>query len=360
MGARPHQRGQGLAVKGKRVARNLKFIVAAASLVVLTVFVVACGSSGDSSTDSSGSSTSTGSNSGEKIGVATSVTLKSGYGAALQGGVDKIESELGNPVDIAQQVQPSEFTTTLKDFATRGYKLVMLDGADWQEAALSTAPQFPETTFVVVNGFQAAKPNVAAVDFEFEQSGFLAGIAAGLATESNKVGAIGGVELPPLARLFYGYEQGVKYVNPKAQVTVSYTGSWTDTGKAEQVAQAQLSKGVDVIWGIAETSNAGIYTAAQSAGAEVIGYGVDESQYAPGIMITTATVDYGKVFFDRAKEFDEGTLEPKLTTLGFEQDVLGLAPMASFVPKSVADEAEKLAAEAEAGKIEIKRMASGG
>jgi basic membrane protein A len=322
------------------------------------VFITACGSSKHA--ESSGAASTGGSSGQPNIAIGTSATLKSGYGRALESGIEQIRSKLGNTVTLAQLVQPAAFASTLQDFATRGYKLVMLDGAEWQQAALTAGPKFPGTKFVVVNGFQAAKPNVAAVAFQFEQSGFLAGIAAGLITKSHQVGAVGGVQIPPLVGLFGGFAQGVKYVDPKAHITVAYTGSWTDPSKAAEVTQAQLGKGADVIWGIANIANAGVYSAARSGHAAVIGYGVDESADAPGIMATTATVDYTKVFYNVAHEFDAGKLEPTLTVLGFSQGVFGLAPFGSFVNSSIVHKAAALAAKAEAGQITIARAPSNG
>lgn len=348
--------GVGPPGEGETVIRNRWPALAVVILVALSlVSVAACGSDDDDDGSGATASEST-EKQGDDIAIATSVSLKSGYGKAVTDGADRIEQELGNKVDIAEQVAPAEFGSLLQDFATRGYKLVIVDGADWQEATLKVASRFEDTTFVVVNGFQPQKPNVAAIDFAFEQSGFLAGVVAGLATESNQVGGVGGVQLPPIARLFYGYEQGVKHVNPKAKTTISFTGSFTDTGKAASVTEAQLSKGVDLVWAIAANANAGIYKAAKDRGALAIGYGVDDRANAPGNLITTATVDYAKVFYDTAQAYNDGKLKPTLQTLGFDQGVLGLGPFGAGVDQAVIDKAKALEKQAKADKIEIEQM----
>jgi basic membrane protein A len=291
-----------------------------------------------------------------KVAVILSVGLKdTGYGRSALGGINRVKAQLGNQVDTADLVKPADFASAMSDFASRGYPLVILDGVEFQDAAKQVAPQFPKTTFVVVNGFLAAEPNLAAVNFEWEQAGFLGGIVAGLATKSNKLGNIGGVKIPPIQGLFYGFAQGAKQTNKKAKVTVSWVGTFTDPGKAKQVALAQISRGVDVIWAIADTGNTGIFQAVTEKNKKVIGYGVDESNLAPKNTLTTTIVKYGTVIFNVVKEFNEGQFKPTVEVVGFKDKVFDLAPIRGLTKAQVAT-ALRLAKQAKAGKVPIKKL----
>jgi basic membrane protein A len=292
-----------------------------------------------------------------KVAVVLSVGLRdTGYGRSALAGINRIKSQLGLQVDAVDLVKPADFANSLSDFAQRGYGIVIADGVEFQEAAAEVAPKFPNTKFIVVNGFQAAEPNLTAEDFAWEQAGYLGGLAAGLSTKTNKIGNIGGAKIPPIERLFYGFAQGVKRVNPKAKVTISWVGSFTDPAKAKTTAQAQASRGIDVIWAIADTGNTGIFQAAKEKKIKVIGYGTDEHSLAPKNILTTTLVDYGKVIFNAVNLARSGALTPTVYVNGFKQGVLGLAPFRGSVPPAAVAKINRLAKQAEAGKVTIKKM----
>jgi basic membrane lipoprotein Med (substrate-binding protein (PBP1-ABC) superfamily) len=338
-----------------RPARRL-----AALLLALPVLALAaCGGDDEEGAGTTTSGTPAAEQAKPKVAVLLSVGLKdTGYGRSAFAGIEQIREELGNQVDHADLIKPADFATAMSDYAQRGYEIVIANGVEFQDAANRVAKQFPETRFVVVNGFQGAEPNLSAFDFEWEQAGYLAGIAAGLTTKSNKLGNIGGVEIPPIQRLFFGFQQGAKAVNPDAEVTETWVGSFTDTGKAGQVAEAQISQGIDTIWAIADTANPGIFEAADKQGAKVIGYGVDESDLAPDATLTTALVDYGKVIFTAVKLANDDQLEPKVYVQSYQDDVFGLAPL-NDVDEETTSEIEKLAQEAQEGGVEIEKMPAG-
>jgi len=298
-------------------------------------------------------------NSKPKVAVILSVGLKdTGYGLSALSGITKIQKQLGLEVASTDHVKPADFATALAGYASRGYGLVIADGVEFQDAAKEVATQFPDVQFLVINGFLGIPPNLSAMDFRWEQAGYLGGLAAGLATKTNVVGNIGGIKIPPIERLFYGFQQGLKAVNPKAKLVTSWVGSFTDPGKAKTVAEAQISKKVDVIWAIADSGNTGIFQAVTGKKVLAIGYGSDEYKLAPKHMVTTTLVDYGKTIFEGAKLAMEGKLEPKAYVNGFEEGVFGLAPTRGLMPKAMVAKLNPLVAKAKSGAVKIKPMPS--
>lgn len=294
---------------------------------------------------------------GLKVAVVLSVGLKdTGYGRSALSGITKIKKDFGIDVATSDLVKPADFATSMSDYASRGFNVVIADGVEFQDAAKQVAAKFPKTKFVVVNGFLAAKPNLTAYNFRWEQAGFLGGLVAGVATKSNKLGNIGGVKIPPIQQLFFGFAQGVKKVNPAAVTTVSYAGSFTDPAKAKTVALAQISQGIDVIWAIADTANTGIYQAVKQKRIKAVGYGTDESSFAPKNIISTTLVDYGKVIYQAVARARAGTLQPTVYLEGFKEGVFGLAPFHGLLTSAQAAKVNALAKQAEAGKIPIKAM----
>ncbi len=110
------------------------------------------------------------------------------------------------------------------------YDLVVTVGfgsADWTS---QIAAEFPEVKFAIVDAELADKDgkplaNGTGLTFREDEGSFTVGMIAGMLTKSGKVGFVGGMDFPLLRRFELGFIQGVKYVNPTAEVTSGWVGS---------------------------------------------------------------------------------------------------------------------------------------
>lgn len=309
--------------------------------------------SGGEASGSGGEEASGGEGNDAGIAIVLTNPESSTFGQTAVNAAKQIESELGNEVTVQGGLTPANEAQTFEGYASRGTGLVIVDGAEMQQAAEQVAPKFPETDFVVINGNAEGSPNLSSATYKWEEVGFLAGVVAGTATESNKVGQMSSLEIPPIEGIYEGFVQGVKQANPQATPTNSYTGSNTDPGKAQSATSVQASQGVDIVFTVATGADPGVFSAAKDKGIKVIGYGIDESFLGESEILTSALVDYEATMFEMAKKFVEGELEPTVYTYGFEDDAFSLAPVTN-VPQSTASEIEKIADEAIAGKFKIK------
>src|SRR6185369_8644719 len=117
----------------------------------------------------------------------------------------------------------------------QGYSLVFGHGFEYQDAAKRVAPEFPKTIYVTTSG-STSGPNLAGMTFGFADASYLAGVAAASVTKSNKLGVIGGQELPPVVESFKAFEQGAHTVNPAINVVSSYIGNWDDVNAGKEQA----------------------------------------------------------------------------------------------------------------------------
>ncbi|HEV7771908.1 MAG TPA: BMP family protein [Conexibacter sp.] len=338
------------------VTRNVRWL-ALAALCTAGLVGAGCGSSGSSS--SSGSKSGAGSkNADAKVAIVLTRSEDSAFGQPAVDAAKDIRAQLGNEVTVQGDVSLANVQQTIEGYAARGYGLVLIDGAEMQQQAALVAPRYPKVKFVVVNGNTQAAPNLSSATFAWEQSGFLAGIAAGIATHTNKVGMVSTIEIPPIQGLYYGFQQGVKQVNPKASTTNSYMGTNVpDTGLTANLTSAQASQGRDVVFTVATSADGGVFRAAGEKNVKVIGYGSDETSHGPKVILTSALVDYRGTILQMAKLFDQGKLEPKVYSYGFEDHVFSLAPIAN-VPPAVADRIKRMADRAAAGEFTIKPLES--
>lgn len=333
----------GGAVKSKMFTRRRsttarRVAAVATSLALAGITLAACG-------DDSGTSSDGGAKDAPKVAILTSVGLKdNGLGRMTQAGGDKITKQFGADVDVAGDIKAEAWSDTFRNYASRGYDLVIANDITGQAAALEVGPEFPDTDFVIVGGFKSQDPNVSAVTNDYKDGGYLAGLAAGVATKTNHVAGIGADEsIAPIKELMEGFTAGVKKVNPEATVDISYTGIPTgDPIKATQQATAVLDKGADVIFGIANAGQPGLFKASEDAGAYAIGWGVDENELAPKTVVTSLQLDFIGMMVRIFERYEDGSLAPEVVSEGYKQDVFSLADFRGLLP---ADKVGKIDAE---------------
>lgn len=329
-------------MKSRLIARRengtLRRGAATVASLALALALAACASS-------SGGTSGGAAKEAPKVAILTSVGLKdNGLGRMTQAAGDEITKKFGAKVDVAGDIKAETWADTFRNYASRGYKLVIANDITGQAAALEVGPEFPDTDFVIVGGYQSQKPNVSAVTNAYKDGGYLAGLAAGVATKTNHVAGIGADEsIAPIKELMEGYAAGVKKVNPNATVDLSYTGIPTgDPIKATQQATAVLNKGADVIFGIANAGQPGLFKAAENANAYAIGWGVDENEIAPKTVITSLTLDFVGMMVRIYQRFQDGSLAPEVVSEGYKQDVFSLADFRGLLPE---DKVSKIKAE---------------
>ncbi len=326
--------------------------------VGLATLAVGCGgSSSSSSSPATGEESSSTSESGGgelgKVAIVLTNPENSTFGQTAVNAAKQIESELGNEVTVQGGLTPANEQQTFEGYAERGTSLLIMDGAELQQAAEQVAPKYPETDFVVVNGNAEGAPNLSSATYSWEEVGFLAGVVAGTATNSNHVGQMSCLEIPPIEGVWWGFKQGVEAVNPKATAINSYTGSVTDTGKAASGPSVQASQGVDTVFTVVTGGDPGVFSAARDKNVKVIGYAIDEAPLGESVILTSALVDYEGTMVEMAKKFNEGTLKPTVYQYGLKDNAFSLAPVTN-VPASTAKEIEKVGNEVIEGKFKIK------
>jgi basic membrane lipoprotein Med (substrate-binding protein (PBP1-ABC) superfamily) len=202
-------------------------------------------------------------------------------------GLMKIRDSLGARVSHIQTKTPAEFDENFRQYGVQGYQLVFGHGYEFQDAAKRVAPEFPHTVYVITSGTSAGS-NVASMAFGFADASYLAGMLAASVTKTNKLGAIGGTELPPVVESFRAFQQGAHAVNPAITVITSYIGNWDDVSAGKEQALAQFSQGVDVVFQNADAAGLGVFQAAkEKANTFVIGSNSDQNSIARDVRAGT-------------------------------------------------------------------------
>jgi basic membrane protein A and related proteins len=251
------------------------------------------------------------------------VSDQSWNGGAYQG-LLRIRDSLGAEVSHIQTKTPAEFEENFRQYGAQGYDLVFGHGFEFQDAASRVAPEYPKTVYIITSANRTG-PNLAGIEFAFEDASYLAGIVAGSVTKTGVLGVIGGTELPPVLNSFYAFERGAKSVNPNVRVLTSYIGNWDDVGAGKEQALAQIGRGADVIFQNADAAGLGVFQAVkESRGVRVIGSNSNQNAIAPEVTLGSVVIDLPHAFLQVAKEVKDGAFKPRVITLGSESDVVTL------------------------------------
>jgi basic membrane protein A and related proteins len=248
-----------------------------------------------------------------------------GWNAGAYAGLQRIKDSLGAQVSHIQTKTPAEFDENFRLYGEQGYALVVGHGFEYQDAAQRVAPEFPKTVYITTSGTRSG-PNIAGLEFAFEDGAYLAGIIAAATSKSGLIGAIGGQDIPPVKRSFYAFEAGAKSINPTIRVISSYLGNWDDASAGKEQALAQIGRGVDVIFQNADAAGLGVFQAVkESPGVRVFGSNSDQNAVAPAVVLGSVVIDLPLALLLVAKEVQAKTFTPRVISLGTATSVVRLA-----------------------------------
>jgi basic membrane protein A and related proteins len=195
----------------------------------------------------------------------------------------------------------------IRELAQSGHGLILTTSFGYMEPTLRAAAEFPATKFVHVSGYKTA-PNVATVNARFYEGRYLAGLAAGKATQSNTLGYVAAFPIPEVVQGINAFTRGVRAVNPKAQVRAVWTASWFDPGKERDAALALIAQQADVL--AYHTGSLAVPQVAQEKSVGLIAYHTDVSTLAPTAQIVAVTHEWDAYYTHAARQVMQGTWQP--------------------------------------------------
>ena len=142
--------------------------------------------------------------------------------------------------DYLQSQSDADYATNLNNLARQDFDLIYGIGFMMKGAIEDIASQQKDSHFALVDEV-VDQPNVASIMFKEQEASFLAGVAAGLATKTNKIGFIGGVESPVIERFHSGFIAGVKASNPDAEIVADYAGAFDKAELGQTIASKMYS-----------------------------------------------------------------------------------------------------------------------
>ncbi|MDH4467313.1 MAG: BMP family ABC transporter substrate-binding protein [Bacteriovoracaceae bacterium] len=212
------------------------------------------------------------------------------FNAAAFKGASEATKDLGIELKDVESPNDSSFEPALRSLAERGYQLVIAIGFAQKEALEKIAPQFPNTKFAIIDA-PIEMPNVQSKMFAEHEGSYMVGYLAGLATKTNTVGFVGGMDIPLIRRFYMAYSAGAKAANSKINVLETYVGNtseaWANPSRAKELALAQYNNKSDIIFTAAGASSMGVFDAAEEKKLFAIGVDSNQNWVKPGLILSS-------------------------------------------------------------------------
>ncbi|HKV16374.1 MAG TPA: BMP family ABC transporter substrate-binding protein [Reyranella sp.] len=244
------------------------------------------------------------------------------FNEGVSAGAEKFKAETKIAVAEFEPSNETQLEQAQRRFAERGYDPIIAVGFAQGVALGKVAKEFPKTHFTLIDSV-VELPNVQSITFKEHEGSFLVGIAAALASKTGKVGFIGGMDIPLIRRFECGYEQGIKYANPKADLIANMTGTtpaaWNDPGRGAELAKGQFDRGVDVVYAAAGSTGIGVLQAAADRGKYAIGVDSNQDHLHPGTMLTSMIKRVDLATYRSFKAAQSGTWRSGISVLGLKE-----------------------------------------
>ena len=243
--------------------------------------------------------------------------------------------EYGLDPKVVETESREAYGENLERVVDQGCNLVVTIGSRTGEQVERIAVRHRNVHFVVVDYEPREQiKNITGLIFAEDQAGYLAGALAGLITQKDNVGFVGGQDVPPVRKFHRGFEHGLALTNRRAQILDTTTESFTDVEAGEEAGRELVAHGADVVFAAAGRSGGGAIRAAAQEGAWVIG--VDQDQWVTTFnqgavsgserVLTSAVKRVDQAVYDAVTRALEGKLKSGVLHYDLSNDGVGLAP----------------------------------
>lgn len=181
----------------------------------------------------------------------------------------------------------------IEDLIADGNTMIFGTSFGFQDAFVAAAEKHADVCFEFATGYKSGA-NLSQFYGGAEDTDYLAGMAAGAASKTGKLGYLASFPIPEVIRGINAWTLGARAANPEATVKVVWVNSWFDPPAERKAAEALIAGGVDAIGqkGIDSPSTG---DAAKAAGIPWAGYNRNQSAGYEDVWLT-ATVYHWDVY----------------------------------------------------------------
>jgi len=241
-------------------------------------------------------------------------------------GAEQWAEETGGSYREIELQSDAQREQAMRRLAEAGANPIVMAGFSQATPLSVVAPDYPDTTFVIIDGVVEA-PNVRSVIFSEHEGSYLVGMLAAMTSETDTVSFVGGMDIPLISRFACGYAQGAAAVNPEVTVIANMTGTtpaaWNDPVRGGELTRGQIAQGSDVVFAAAGGTGLGVLQVAADEGIFSIGVDSNQNYLHPGSVLTSMLKRVDVAVYDAFTTGPE--VETGVHVFGLAEDGVGFA-----------------------------------
>ena len=265
-----------------------------------------------------------------------------GYNYAHDKGREFLAAELSlsdeQMIVKANIAEDSACADAINELLAANCNIIFANSFGFMDFMEEAAAENPNVYFLHATGLKSNDTNFCNYFGRVYQPRYLAGIAAGLRSASNKLGYVAAYNNSECNSGINAFALGAQSVNPDAEVIVKYTNSWYDPTGERQAAEALLDLGCDVIAQHVDTT--GPQVAAQERGVWGCGYNNDMTQFAPDAHLCAPVWNWGAIMTELVKEIMGGTFSGGIHLGSMAIGTCTLSPLTENCAEGTAEKVE--------------------
>jgi basic membrane protein A len=246
------------------------------------------------------------------------------FNEGVWNGVKKFTEETGIEVMEFEVTNETQREQAMRRMVDKGATIVLGVGFAQADAISKVAADNPDVQFSIIDVGWLDAPNLRQYVFKEHEGSFLVGVAAAKASQTGKVGFVGGQDIGLISRFACGYVGGVKSILPNAEVYENMTGStpaaWNDPARGAELTRSQIDRGADVVYHAAGGTGVGVIQAAADAGKLAIGVDSNQNGLAPGSVLTSMLKRVDVAAYETFMDAKNNAFTSGVQVLGIAED----------------------------------------
>jgi basic membrane protein A len=242
--------------------------------------------------------------------VAPSASNDLAFTQSIVDGIKAIQKERDVEVAITDGLFVVEdAAAAIRDYAKKGYDLVLAHGSQYGGSLKEIAPAFPKTAFAWGTAADTfGLPNVSSYEAASNEGGYAMGVMAAALSKKGSIGVVGPIEVGDAKLFVDGFVAGAKAHKPQIKVQVNYIGSFSDVALAAEAARALMAAaGADVLTGTAQMT-VGAIGAARAKNVAWFGTQSNQAKLAPEIVVASQVYKWEVALRKILESMDKGVL----------------------------------------------------
>lgn len=219
----------------------------------------------------------------------------------------------------SENVPAADHVEAMRDYARRGFTLVIGHSGRFLSAAQRVGPEFAKTQFIAGGGAGGQGTNVGSVNYDDRHFGCQLGVLAARMSKSGKIGGVYALEgLPNMVAQVGAYRICAKKVKPDIDVTVVYIKDIEDAAAAKEAAFSLIAGGADVLSGKLNAAHAGLIQAAKEKNVYVTGRSYGHTTIAPEQMLTNVIEKWADMYAAAGAGVKAGKMSGEFVMYGYD------------------------------------------